>query len=161
MDTQDFEQIIGSALDALPPSIHNNITIQTPRLYHFFPETHTQIYSDLSSSIDLKTYVIKYSLTRAECHRIGQSVGVWAKKFHLWAAAPEQEKLREDMKGNVAMKDLKFWLNYGPNLIGTIEKFPDQLGGSREVFESTGREIQAILERGEGTLIHGDFWSGK
>lgn len=65
------------------------------------------------------------------------------------------------MRGNAAMRDLKFWLNYGPNITATIEKFPGILGSSRDVFESVGKDVRGLLDRGEGTLTHGDFWSGK
>lgn len=59
------------------------------------------------------------------------------------------------------MRDLKFWLNYGSNITAMIDKFPEILAPSRDVFESVGNEVQGILDRGEGTLTHGDFWSGK
>lgn len=59
------------------------------------------------------------------------------------------------------MRDLKFWLNYGPNIATAIEKFPEILGPSKDVFESVRSEVRGMLDRGEGTLIHGDFWSGK
>jgi hypothetical protein len=65
------------------------------------------------------------------------------------------------MRGNHAMRDLKFWLNYGPNITAAVEKFPEILGPSKGVFESVGSDVRAMLDRGEGTLTHGDFWSGK
>lgn len=59
------------------------------------------------------------------------------------------------------MRDLKFWLNYGPNITARIEKFPEILGSSKEVFDSVGKDVRDMLDRGEGTLTHGDFWNGK
>lgn len=70
-------------------------------------------------------------------------------------------KVREEMKGNSAMRDLKFWLNYGPNITTAIEKFPEILGSSKDVFEAVAKDVQGMFDRGEGTLTHGDFWSGK
>lgn len=65
------------------------------------------------------------------------------------------------MRGNTAMSELKYRLNYGGNLVGTIANFPEILEGSRKVFEDLGRRVREQLDSGEGSLIHGDFWSGK
>jgi hypothetical protein len=157
---QAFEQSILSALRALPPSTHNAITIQSPKLYQFFANTNSQIQSDLPSSTTLKTYFLNYALTQEQCSRLGQSLGLWLKKFHAWGAEPEQEKVREEMRGNTAMRDLKWWLNYGPNITAAIEKYPDILDPSKDIFESVGCEVREMLDRGEGNLTHGDFWSG-
>lgn len=63
------------------------------------------------------------------------------------------------MKGNVAMRDLKFMINYEA-LVGTVERFPGVLEGCKGVFEAVREERRKEL--GEGAvLIHGDFWSGK
>ena len=159
--TQEFEETILAALHDLPPVLREGVTVQTPRLYHFFPKTNTQIYSDLPSSLDLKTYGLKHPLTKAQCMHFGHAVGLWARQFHTWANAPEQEKLRESMKGNTAMLELKYRLNYGMNLIGTIDNFPELLEGSRSTFEALGKRVREELDSGSGSLIHGDFWSGK
>jgi hypothetical protein len=159
--TQEFEETILAALHGLPPVLREGVTIQTPHLYRFFPDTNTQIYSDLASSLDLKTYVLKHPLTQAQCMHFGHAIGLWAKQFHAWANAPEQEKLRQDMKGNTVMLELKYRLNYGMNLIGTIDNFPQLLEGSRSTFEALGRTVREELDSGSGSLIHGDFWSGK
>jgi hypothetical protein len=158
--SQDFEKTILDAASTLPPSCHLDITVQTPYLYHFFPEINTQIYSDLTSSSELKTYVLTHALSRAQCSRLGQSLGLWTKRFHTWAAAPEQEQLRETMKGNSTMRDLKYSINY-TDLVATIDNFPAILERSRKVFEGVAKDVKESLDKGEGTLIHGDFWSGK
>lgn len=59
------------------------------------------------------------------------------------------------------MKELKFWLNYGPNISAAIEKFPDILGPNKDVFESVRNEVREMLDGDKGTLTHGDLWSGK
>ena len=64
------------------------------------------------------------------------------------------------MKGNAEMKGLKYNLNY-TNLVATIDNFPGILESSREAFKEVARDVKGNLDRGEGTLIHGDFWSGK
>jgi hypothetical protein len=158
---QDFEQTILAALHDLPPVSSTGVTVQAPRLYHFFADADTQIYSDLPSSLDLKTYALKHPLTRAQCARLGHALGLWAENFHSWAAAPEQEKLRQSMKRNTAMKELKYQINYGPTLIGTIGNYPELLEESRETFEAVGKRVREELDAEGGRLIHGDFWSGK
>lgn len=155
----EFEESILSALQTLAPSTYSNITIQTPRMYYFSSETNTQIYSDLPASTELKTYALTHTLTNAQCSRLGHSLGIWAKTFHVWAQAPEQEKLRETIKGNVAMKELKFQVNY-QTLVATVDRFPEILENSKSVFESVRDDVRSTLDTHEGVLIHGDFWSG-
>ena len=65
------------------------------------------------------------------------------------------------MKGNIAMRNLKYQLNYGSNLISTIPNFPAILENNRGILESLGKSIMEELESEEAFLIHGDFWSGK
>jgi hypothetical protein len=65
------------------------------------------------------------------------------------------------MKGNVAMLELKYQINYGITLIDTIANFPDLLEGSRKAFEAVGKRVRDEMDTGPGSLIHGDFWSGK
>ncbi|KAI6715787.1 hypothetical protein B2J93_1148 [Marssonina coronariae] len=157
----DYEQTITTALAALPPSTHSNITVQTPLLHLFSPATNTQVYSDLPSSLDLKTYALKYgpALAQPQCAALGHALGLWTRRFHDWAQADEQRELVESMGGNVAMRDLKFTVNYD-TLIATIACFPEVLEGSRGVFERV-RESRLREKGGEGAvLIHGDFWSG-
>lgn len=159
MTDQDYEQTILTALHQLPPAIHDGVTVQTPHLYNFSSSENTQIYSDLPSSTELKTYVLTHTLTQAQCSRLGQSIGLWAKQFHSWAAATEQEKLREAMKGT-AMKELKYSINY-PQMVANIAKFPAILEGSSSVLEDVANDTKASMDREEGQIIHGDFWSGK
>jgi hypothetical protein len=160
---QDYEQTILTALHDLPPVTHEGITVQTPKIYFFSPETHTQIYSDLPSSLDLKNYVLTHthSITKSQCARLGYSLGAWAKAFHSWSQAPEQEKLKEYMRENTDMMELKYTMNYGSVLMDTISKFPEILEPSRGVFEEVAKSMREELDGESGVLIHGDFWSGK
>lgn len=64
------------------------------------------------------------------------------------------------MKGSVAMKELKYTINY-TTLVATIERFPEILEGSRGVFEAVAKDVRERFDNEEGSLIHGDFWSGK
>ncbi|TVY83243.1 4-hydroxytryptamine kinase psiK [Lachnellula suecica] len=155
----DFEQTILTALQALPPVSHSGITVQTPKIYSFSLSTNTQIYSDLPDSTELKTYVLTHALTESQCSRLGCSLGKWAKAFHEWAAAPAQKEVRESMKGNTEMKELKYMINY-TTLVATIANFPSILGECKSVFEAIAMDVRERLDNEEGSLIHGDFWSG-
>lgn len=157
---QNFEQTILTSLATLSPTTHANITVSTPHLYNFNPTTNIQIHSDLPSSTELKTYCLTHPLTTQDCSRLGYSLGLWAKEFHTWGAAPEQAALREIMNGNTAMQDLKYQINY-PYMVATIADFPEILEGSKRIFEEVAKDVREGLDRGEGTLIHGDFWSSK
>jgi hypothetical protein len=137
------------------------ISVQTPKLHSFDEENNTQIYEDLPSSLDLKTYCLSHSLSKPECHRLGLAVGQWAKQFHSWAQEDGQAALLDSMKGNEDMKALKFMINY-ERLVGSIETFPDLLNESRTVFEDVREGMRkSVEEEGQVQLIHGDFWSGK
>ncbi|THY41777.1 hypothetical protein D6C97_09750, partial [Aureobasidium pullulans] len=156
----DYEQTVLVALLSLLPSTHSNITVQTPTLHIFLPATNTQIYSDLSSSLDLKAYVLKHasSITHSQCLRLGHALGLWTRRFHDWAQAKEQEELVESMRGNVAMRDLKFMINY-ERLVQSIDTYPRILEGSRSLFEAVREGVRKDLDDG-AVLIHGDLWSG-
>ncbi|XMA15802.1 hypothetical protein WAI453_008593 [Rhynchosporium graminicola] len=157
----DYEQTILTALSTLPPATHSSITVQTPIMHLFSPSTNTQIYSDLPSSLDLKSYILQHalSLSRPQCARLGHALGLWTRNFHVWAQADEQKDLVEKMKGNIAMRDLKFSINY-ETLVATVERFPKILGGSKEIFEKIRDERRGELGGEDAVLIHGDFWSG-
>ena len=160
--SKDYEQTVLTALSTLPPSTHSNITVMTPTMHLFSPTTNTQIYSDLPASVDLKTCVLKHasSLTRPQCQRLGHALGLWTRRFHSWAQADEQRSLVEAMRGNVAMRYLKFTINYD-TLVQTVERFPGILEGSKEVFEKVREQRRKEMESEGMVLIHGDFWSGK
>ncbi|KAH7342671.1 kinase-like domain-containing protein [Rhexocercosporidium sp. MPI-PUGE-AT-0058] len=157
----DYEQTILTALSTFPPIKHTNITIQTPTMHLFSASTNTQVYSDLPSSLDLKTYVLTYSSTLIlpQCRRLGHALGLWTRNFHSWAQADEQKELVESMKGNVAMRDLKFMINYEA-LVGIVARFPGALKGCVEIFEKVREERRGEIGGDEAVLIHGDFWSG-
>jgi fructosamine-3-kinase len=152
--------VILTACQDLPPTTESLITIQTPKIYPFKPETNTQIYSDLALSTDLKTYALTNTLTHSECARLGFALGRWIKNFHTWGAAPEQASLREKMKESTEMRALKYQINY-PTMVATIANFPEILEESREIFEAVAKDIKDRLDSEDGDLIHGDFWTGK
>lgn len=74
--------------------------------------------------------------------------------------ALEQKELREAMKESTTMKELKYTINYA-TLVARIERFPEILEESRGVFEAVAKEVRDRFDNEEGSLIHGDFWSGK
>lgn len=132
----------------------------TPHLFLFSRETNTQVYSDLPASMELKTYALTHPLTQSECTRLGHALGSWTRRFHDWSAAPEQAELRKAMEGNVAMRDLKYMINY-TNLVATVENYPAILGSSKDIFQAVAKRTREELDKEKGALIHGDFWSGK
>lgn len=157
---KEFEQTILLALENLKPVSHTGITVETPRILNFAKETNTQIHSDLPASTELKTYALTHTLAEAQCLRLGSAVGLWAKNFHDWGAAEDQQKLRADMEANVAMRELKYAINYG-RLVATIDEFPEILASSKYTFEAVAKDARKRLDTEDGRLIHGDFWSGK
>lgn len=64
------------------------------------------------------------------------------------------------MKGNKAMRDLKFVINYD-TLLATIARYPNILEEKRGILVDVAESVKSELEEKDGELIHGDFWSGK
>ena len=196
---QLIEERALEALQTLPPSIqrvqpnendddsnneNNTLTMQikTPTLYHFNPQTHTQIQEDLPAAVDLKTFLINSSTTTTTtttsngngnanpnspsqplAHTIGRALGEWLRSFHEWIEAPAQQALRTQMGQNTRMQELKCSVNYD-GLVDAVERFPGVLGAVRGVFERVRdmarEEVGSASASGVGG-IHGDFWTGK
>lgn len=151
------------ALATLSPSTHREITVATPTLHHFSPQTNTQVHADLPASLDLKTYALQHgqALTQPQCARLGFALGLWTRRFHAWARADGQRPLVEAMRGNAAMRELKFAANY-ERLVESVARFPAILEGSRTVLEQVRAERRRDMVEGRGdVLIHGDLWAGK
>jgi hypothetical protein len=160
LSPQVFEQSAISGLEALAPSTHSGLTIQTPKLLCFFESTHTQIYTDLASSIDLKSYVLTHPLTQEQSTRLGYALGQWTKRFHQWGAAPEQSQVRSVISGNQVMKELKFSLNYD-RLLTRIEMYPEVLEKSRAILQEVVKDARVAYYSNNDGMSHGDFWTGK
>jgi hypothetical protein len=147
-----------TALGSLQPAIHSNIHVTTPHLYRYSSSTDTQILEDYPLSLEIKDYMTTHTIPSADVARLGIALGSWLKKFHAWGS--EQALLRETMKKNQGMKQLKFRVNYG-RLIPTIELFPTILEECRGVFVEMEERYKKEAAEEDGELIHGDFWSGK
>lgn len=149
-----------TALKSLNPAVSANIHVTTPHLYEYCSKTDTQILSDYLNSLELKKYFTTHTIPPAQATRLGVALGKWLKSFHLWASAEAQKPLKDTMKKNDQMVQLKFFVNYG-RLLPTIELFPEILEQSRETFKGVEDMMRKEMEAGKGDLIHGDFWSGK
>jgi len=101
-----------------------------------------------------------HAVPSAQVIRLGVALGTWLKNFHSWASEDTQRPLMEAMKKNEQMMQLKLFVNYG-RLIPTIDMFPTILEESRQTFKAVEDMMRIEMEKGEGDLIHGDFWSGK
>lgn len=65
-----------------------------------------------------------------------------------------------EMKKNIEMRDIKYQVNYA-TLLATVGNYPAILQESQPIFEEIAKDVRRGLDAGEGTLIHGDFWTGK
>ncbi|KAJ5753469.1 uncharacterized protein N7511_007622 [Penicillium nucicola] len=161
-----FEEAILQALHELPPYIKDNITVKTPRLLNFDKKTNTQILEDLPDSVDLKNFLISgvsVGITDSTARTLGRALGSWLRAFHAWGIHNDQRKTKTTVAGNIAMRDLKFYINY-TMLIDTIPNFSEILGESREIFENVrdmaAAELENMDESDDYGIIHGDFWTG-
>lgn len=152
------------ALSQLPPTT-GPYAVRTPRLYHFNPESNTQIQEYLPSALSLKEYALKHfsspdSSRKPLCLDLGRSLGVWLRHFHSWASLPEQSNFREKVKANEPMQKIKHMANY-TTLVDTVANFPSILTDAKQVFEQIREATAKELDRPDLQVTHGDFWTGK
>ncbi|ODM17079.1 hypothetical protein SI65_07478 [Aspergillus cristatus] len=162
-----FEEVILRTLDALPPYSQDNIIVKTPHLFHSNREMNIQILEDLPNSINLKSFLlseVSHGISQNAAQSLGRALGSWLRSFHIWATKPAQTKVRTTLSKHKAMEAIKYRFNYVA-LIENIERFPNILEGSRDVFEKV-RDLAAAEfqeqddDEGYG-IIHGNFWTGK
>lgn len=162
-------------LDALrsfePSHLEDLISLRPPRLYHFVEENAVAVMEDFRDLIDLKsilTSASQLSLLSYPCSTlIGKALGQWLRSFHIWASAPAQETVRDQIRKNEPMKMIKSRITY-ERILEVLEIFPNVLEGYQDT-------VQAVMDMAAGELakksemqvgsdwgvIHGDFWSGK
>ncbi|KAF9887649.1 hypothetical protein FE257_009742 [Aspergillus nanangensis] len=135
-----IEESILKSLNDFPVSIidtkQGQVTVKTPRLYSFDPTTNTQVMEELPDSLDLKSFFTTPGLahSREWPVSIGLALGNWLRSFHDWGDKAAQAGVKKEMATNVAMRDIKFTINYD-NLVGTVARYPGLLESSRGVFE--------------------------
>lgn len=171
-DPQQAEEECLKALNGALSPPTGPYSVRAPKLYHFNPSTNTQVQEYLPSALSLKDFALKHfsspsapsdAVSRKPlCHELGHSLGAWLRSFHDWAARPEQTGLKDKMRANRPMQQLKHMVNY-TTLVATVGNFPTILGDGKEVFEEVERAMAREMEKGEEKLevIHGDFWTGK
>jgi hypothetical protein len=140
-------------------------SVRTPKLYHFDPETNTQVQEYLAAGVDLKNYALKRyephtsNAKKPQCLGLGQGLGEWLSAFH--ERAEFSEALRTMASENKALQRLKHSTYYDA-LVQIIDKFPSILPQAKEVFESVKAMSERELED-DSTLhvCHADAWTGK
>jgi hypothetical protein len=151
-------------MNGFPPTA-GAYSVRAPRLYHFNPESNTQIQEFLRDALSLKEYALKHfsspdSSRKPLCLELGRSLGVWLRDFHSWVALPEQSKFQEEMKSNEPMQKIKHMANY-ITLADTVANFPSILADAKETFEKIKEVTADELHSSHLQIIHGDFWTGK
>ena len=113
-----------------PPPSGGAYAIRAPKLYYFDAETNTQIHEYLTNPLCLQDYILKHSSSsrvppvqaRPPWFELGRSLGDWLLSFHRWASLPEQVGLREEVKGNEEIRQLKCHLVYD-RLVAAADDF--------------------------------------
>ncbi|KAH8783306.1 kinase-like domain-containing protein [Diaporthe sp. PMI_573] len=160
-----LEETCLQALQRLAPITSQSYSVRTPRLFHFNPDSSTQIQEYLPNSLNIKHYAFKRLLpSTPEYHRpkvleLGQGLGRWLRSFHEWSSRPDQEPLREAARANKELQAIKFTYNY-ENLLWQFDDFPF-LKESENVFQEVIANAKLELEdESKLHVIHGDFWTG-
>ncbi|KAH8130415.1 hypothetical protein FP744_10000183 [Trichoderma asperellum] len=153
-------------LAKFPPVISSPYEVRTPKLYHFNPQTSTQVQEYLPNAINLKDYALKNfqgptaAATEPQCLQLGQSLGRWLREFHIWSDQPNNQSLRNLFVKNTAMRNIKKAINYD-QLLGRLGMFPAILQEHEETLQQIVAMATAELgDESKLSVIHGDFWTG-
>lgn len=147
--------------------ISSTYEIGTPKLYHFNPESSTQIQEYVSNAVNLKDYALRHyqsatsEAVKPQCLQLGQGLGRWLREFHSWSDQPEQQGLRDLFTQNTDMQNIKKLINYD-QLLGRVNMFPTLLQEYKDVLQEIVKMATAELaDESQLSAIHGDFWTGK
>ncbi|KAL7782348.1 kinase-like domain-containing protein [Trichoderma afarasin] len=153
-------------LSQFPPLISSTYEIGTPKLYHFNPESSTQIQEYVSNAVNLKDYALRHyqsatpEAVKPQCLQLGQGLGRWLREFHSWSDQPEQQGLRNLFTQNTDMRNIKKLINYD-QLLGRVNMFPTILQEYKDVLQEIVKMATAELaDESQLSAIHGDFWTG-
>lgn len=138
--------------------ISHDVTVSALRLYRFFPEINTATLSSMPDPIQVQDCLSDKILDDTNVFRIGASLGRWMRRFHDWGSAPEQAPLREEMKKNTGMAEMRYSITYG-RLEPVIAMYPAIFEGSAAIFTNLEQRMKAEIQTGTSgdQLIHGDF----
>jgi hypothetical protein len=164
-----YEVYMLQALDRFHGSrITDGAMTRTPKLLYADQETNVQVIEYIPDSIDLKQILVSTASTGFTPSRAvssGVALGRWLRDFHDWTSHSDQAALRQHVKQNRAMSELKYRVEYGV-ILKVLENFPDVLAPNRTVLEEVVRSAEQGLELDHASdaslgVIHGDFWTGK
>ncbi|EHK20791.1 uncharacterized protein TRIVIDRAFT_83490 [Trichoderma virens Gv29-8] len=153
-------------LSQFPHVISSTYEIGTPKLYHFNPESSTQIQEYVSNAVNLKDYALSHyqpptsEAVKPQCLKLGQGLGQWLRGFHNWSDEPERHNMRDLFAKNTDMRDIKKLINYD-QLLGRVNMFPNLLQECKDVLQEIVKMATAELaDESKLRVIHGDFWTG-
>ena len=164
---QNIEEEGLRLLSKFPPVISSPYEVGTPKLYHFNPQTSTQIQEYLPNATNLKNYALENfqgptsAASEPQCLQLGQGLGRWLREFHNWSDQPDNQSLRDLFAKNTAMRNIKKAINYD-QLLGRLGMFPAILQEHKETLQQIVAMATAELaDESKLSVIHGDFWTGK
>ena len=142
-----------------------DITVRTPKFYHFDEENTNQFLEFMPNGTTLKEYALKYYATptpeslKPEAYQVGKSVGLWLNGFTQWSAG--HPELRPTAAKNMEAFGFRFWLEFGM-LADRVDQYPDVLGDVKDVFAEVTKMADAeSKDESKLQIVHGDFWTGK
>jgi hypothetical protein len=138
--------------------ILHGVTVSSPYLYRFFPQINTTALERIPDPVQVQVCLGDKILDETNVFRVGASLGRWMRELHDWGSAPEQASLREEMKKNTGMAEMRYSITYG-RLEPVIAMFPAIFEGSTAIFANLERRMKAEIqtETSGNQLIHGDF----
>ena len=138
-------------------------SVRTPKLLLYDDLSNTQVMEYLPNSTNLKAYINSHlnSATPAElephCHALGKALGHYISACHH----NTDDKLRETLKSNSQMQNLKHMINYDW-MLDRIGQLPEILGDAKSTFTAVKEMAWKELDHeGELMITHGDLWPGK
>lgn len=164
-----FEELLLNSLSNISTSI-TGANVKSPRLYLYDRETNTQVFEDLSDTIQFMTVLssanIHSLLPFPSTTTVGRHLGVWLRSFHIWASSPDQVDLRKHICQNDHMRKTKYIFTYD-SVFKVLKIFPELLEGFEQtlstILDIIAKEFErpTTVEGEDYGLLHGDLWSGK
>lgn len=131
------------------PATYRQVSVRSPRLYHFDLPTNTQIMEDIVSSERLRDVARHMSPPKAT--DVGEALGTWLAGFHRWSLSQVNAELLEMLQSNAMIDEMIHQ--------GLDEKILAYCG-STELRDTAQKQLMLADGKGRG-VIYGDLTTKK
>ena len=148
-----FRILDNNTLGQLKP--HKQISIRTPRLYRYYPQSKTQVVEDFANNGTLHKFLsssaVTGDLSLSTAVALGEALGKWISGLHSWSQSCVDPEVLEIIGKNTDSTERDIlMLKYGE-----VER-------QCAVEKARRYAANGLFERGQNDIIvHGDFSTRK